>query len=501
MYMGLVPTRRGASVMAAAAWLAGACGDPVGVGPDAGVDAAADAASVSNDIHRSGRRLKISYLESAEGTRQFWELFDRELQQPCWYTYTAAGLRCVPPNTWVSVYGDADCTRPLVTWFPVSCGQVPDLVAEDERTECTSQLTRVFRRGARLAPRVVYHRRYDDGSCEATEPSPDADYYATGDEIPLTAFVAGTPRRGAGATRLVQEVLEGDDGSQVEWGLHDQALDTDCHPYVPSLISNGFDSDEKDLTCVPPTAQARFSDTSCTEPVAAWFGCGAARYVEAIDFTTCPPTMTYHETADEIELTTVYGGQTLDGNDVCRSSVLEPRDTCYRVGAEVPLDTFVHLRRLRDTTVVGRLQPYHDVADDGFRRRSEDFYDTVLGVSCQVDGFAAEPRCHPVGEASALTELFRDPDCAEPIAVGEQRLERCPTPPARFATEPADGTCTFMSPAYRLGDELPATTVLYERSSGDCRPFARDTAHARYYSVVEVIPPSRFAVLQHRIED
>lgn len=429
---------------------------------------------------RSGSRLRVEWLRTADGTQQFAGLWDSELEVRCYYDATSAPdadgaseQRCIPIGYTSTSYADADCTELVYELdAAAACAEPPAYVSELRQEPCQSHVLRVFRGGAPTTIDMIYYRE-GDGSCVGPSPAANT-VYDVGEEVPVDSLVAGTAVT-LGDGPLRRRAIEGDDGSRLPGQLWDVALASECYPRgeddarcVPStMYGNGYYSDD---TCSDATVSY---NTAC-DPTAARAPIHAELYIPAPD--ACDPgEVRYYTVGEEIAGDQLHAADELGA---CFAVEPSPDERFFALGEELGDSTFqaVDLR----PSGANRLQPY-EWTRDGLEGLSTGSYrDQELDLDCfpfgDTDGIL---RCVP-GPDAYVRPRFSDDACTTPILLAEQYLGGC-TPPAapQLAWEIIQGACgqaqfhelgaLFEEPTYRLiGEECivdvldPAQIRLYE---------------------------------------
>ena len=154
--------------------------------------------------YESGARLKARWYVGADGTRQFIGWSDTQLGGgECYFTDSGDGtLRCIPLASAYTTahFADAECEQLLFRMNTPACGEaVPTIARAYSQViahapsavasgECAQQF-RYFQPGAKVVPQAVY--AWNGSACVAQTVNPGGTYFAAGEELPLTAFVAG----------------------------------------------------------------------------------------------------------------------------------------------------------------------------------------------------------------------------------------------------------------------------------------------------------------------
>src|SRR5690349_20382077 len=96
--------------------LVAGCGSSAGTPRDAPAgDATADGGVDPNEGARSGSRLKLTWFELSDGTRQWNGFYDAERKENCSpsATWTDGHAYCTPDDHGDIVYADASCSQKL----------------------------------------------------------------------------------------------------------------------------------------------------------------------------------------------------------------------------------------------------------------------------------------------------------------------------------------------------------------------------------------------------
>ena len=176
--------------------LVAACGSPtVSVIEAPGTGGSGDAGVDPNEGAHSGTRLKLTWFNFSDGTRQWNSFYDAERKEDC-YPYPPwldGKTYCTPDSNASVVYTDASCSQKV--------GQVIAIrrARRRRRRTCSNSTTRraasgpahLYLRGARSTVAQYYTRNYD-GSCAGPYTSTSYDYYALGGEITTDKLVETT---------------------------------------------------------------------------------------------------------------------------------------------------------------------------------------------------------------------------------------------------------------------------------------------------------------------
>lgn len=143
----------------------------------------------------SGSRLKVNYLQGADGSRSFLGFYDTARKEDCTFQQAEDGkLRCFPAAGATLVAGsmvyfeDKDCTKPLVYVSATACGGRPAYVAIWEYSSCPTYSVTMAEVDGHIVASTIYVK--SGNTCTAT-PRPAAyEFYQLGDAIPDSEFVA-----------------------------------------------------------------------------------------------------------------------------------------------------------------------------------------------------------------------------------------------------------------------------------------------------------------------
>jgi hypothetical protein len=406
-----------------------------------------------DDGIRSGSRLRAVFLADAEGTRQFETFHDTGLGIDC--SFQGEPLRCLPDVARVRDYLDPGCSEPVYSrGITDSCNPPPihmGIAIEDACSQEPRDFRRIWKVGERVVPETVYV--FDAGFCVPREARIDYEYYAADFELPVDDFVAATRELEAGADRLRDVVLLGEDGSQQWIGFHDGDFGVDCSHHTQLAV------------CVPQLADLGYwSDPSCTEPLAAWL------------HSTCssPPSFVGSYSADG-QLEQVFGRDewvipdrvyTLAGAS-CTGRLPGSSRSYFPPGENVtdqlaPLDGRV--------PGSGRLLAY----------RTGGFHDRVQGLDCEaVPTGTGQWHCLPGSDATAV-ELYADPLCEQLVVVFEL------LPPAKashgLVWRPTGDSCEQHARVHEVGSEIDSGDLYVPRLLG-CDRLTWNPAELGYYAV------------------
>jgi hypothetical protein len=147
---------------------------------------------------KSGSRLKLRFWEGSDGSRQFIDFFDTQLQTPCFVggNKTSDGkTRCLPPMSGELYFSDAACTIPLAYAVDKALDPQPKVAS----VVGMSGVAEHYALGALMTPpSTAYSSRegFPGGeSCAEAAIGATRNAYAVGAPLAPTAFVEMTTKR------------------------------------------------------------------------------------------------------------------------------------------------------------------------------------------------------------------------------------------------------------------------------------------------------------------
>lgn len=346
-------------------------------------------------------------------------LYDTALQVSCAVVATADGkLRCIPDEVERLEFGDAACTRPIVSSMSTAAPAPYAL----EYAPCGG-VAHAFAVGAPIAPGPAYAPQPTE--CVPSYPEDlEVPRYAL-EEIPLEQFAAVTEETIPSPNRLQAREWVTEDGLRVRIGAKDTALGVAC--------SATWEPRSGESVCLPSRGStvdsSYFGDAACTRPVldVRETTCPAASLRPVVRYTpggtkVCDPYHYAARTAASAPAATEYRVDPIgDGCEVV--APLHPAPS-YEIGPAVPLAA---LTTRLDGPESARLRPY--VTDDGhgLTLPTGRFRDTSVGFDCVPypdykpgtgDRLSTIPLiCMPPDFGWRPEELFTDAACTQPIEV------------------------------------------------------------------------------------
>ncbi len=152
------------------------------------------------DGTKSGTRLKLQFWEGSDGSRQFVQFFDSQLQTPCTVSASSTTIdgkvRCLPQLAGQLYFSDALCKTPGVYVVDKTLTPQPKVVAVQPGLGGKSSYQDHYTlKGLVNAPTTAY---LDTGAgtdmkgCQAASIPASYNYYEVGPPLPPTTFVEMT---------------------------------------------------------------------------------------------------------------------------------------------------------------------------------------------------------------------------------------------------------------------------------------------------------------------
>jgi hypothetical protein len=446
-------------------------------------DATSDGGVDPNEGARSGSRLKLTWFEFSDGTRQWNSFYDAERKEGC-YPYPAwtdGHVYCTPDSNAGVVYADASCSQKIgQVYRDPSCDrEPPKYLLEWHYGTCDSGPAHLYLRGAQITP-AQYWTANSDGSCGGPYTGAFDDFYAIGAEVAPQSLVEVTVGAPTGTGRITERFWQSADGMQLPYVLHDGMLNTDCNPVT--YVEGGTSG-----VCVPSdTAYASyFHDATCTEAeLGITRTCAAPAYAEYSPSTACP--------ADPPHIAQV-GAATASAplyywtGSTCSATTAGATTAYYSVSADVAVAT---LQRAPDAAQSHCIQLVHYTSDD-LRFRDATLYDSLKGVSCYPTSLPDGTNvCLPYG--GAISTFYSDAACAQPIDLVEVYTggSGCAVLPPKYARKyitPAPGSCQYNVELHNVSTPYAGTAYT---NYGTCLPYT--PTGSKLYSVGPAVPTSDF---------
>lgn len=144
----------------------------------------------------SGTRLKSVFMLGEDGSKSYDGWWDSKRGDYCGFMLMVDGTnRCVPFGHNASVfYTDALCTMRVAvkSVSPGACARPAPYAVETVFFSACDVRYRFYEIGASMVPAEVYMKAVDGVCVKLGGASAKNEYYATGAEVPPSAFVAGT---------------------------------------------------------------------------------------------------------------------------------------------------------------------------------------------------------------------------------------------------------------------------------------------------------------------
>jgi hypothetical protein len=418
-----------------------------------------------SSTYTSGARLRARLLDAGGGAVSFQGWHDRDLEIECVFATASDGvLRCLPEApAWVA-YANADCTAPVVFWFPDDCAHPPTFAAQWVPGANAAEPARVelHQVGAPVSAGPVYFQT----TTGCTKGFHVDQAFVLGAAVAPTMFVAAsTSTLDYRGDRLAVKVITTADGAAQILETIDPARGPCSRFWLPTgegvCLANLGEGGGR---------MAIFRDDACSVPVPGVVYGGPDRIPSAIfadDGLAYLPGARIDEPIFDARIA-----------DTCRVNM----DTAYELGRPAVADDFP--RMAASLTGAGRLQAQYATDLRGRRVLPEGFYDAARSAACLpmvVDGAPGVLRCVPYGVSgsSTSTEHFADPACTIPVA---EWLSEAPSAGHVFthaasscgeiALRSAYTVVAHLGPTFRSDD---AGQCYEDTPTWDLRPFVVDT--------------------------
>jgi len=459
-----------------------------GPGPDTGSGSGVD----PNEGARSGSRLKLTWVNFTDGTRQWNSFYDAERKEGC-YPYPAwidGKVYCTPDSNGSVVYTDASCTQKVgQVYDDPSCATTPPTYLLEWRYGfCESSPAHLYLRGSQVSVASYYTRNYD-GTCGGPYTDTQELYYQLGAEVSPTSLVEVTTSAPAASSRLGEVFWQSADGMQLPTRLHDSQLNTDCYPET-------FSDTAQTGICMPTTAwyASDFHDGGCTQPVVGLdHTCAAPGFADYRPTNACgldPPRLAQISGTAPSSPLYYWSGTS------CTSETASTSYTYYALGADV---SAAQVTRVYDAAASHRIQLVHYTTSDGLHYRDYSLYDSAKGAECYPtslpDGTIV---CLPYG--GYISTYYRDSACTQAIDLVEIYGEtNCATPdPPKYARKyitPAPGSCAYNVELHQVSTPFAGTVYA---NYGTCAVYNPGTN--KLYSIGPAVDVNEFVTATTSID-
>ncbi|MFY1827065.1 hypothetical protein ACN47A_14180 [Myxococcus fulvus] len=368
----------------------------------------------TEDVFRSGSRLRFEVTTTRDGLRWPGNLFDRTHGAVCHWVKAApdGAYYCVSGVAQQGIllhagetndfYADAGCTQQL--WLTSGTGDAAPFISI--RSALHDGLPRFFTRGEHFTGTV--HARNQDGACVQRALSTGITAFRVGPEAPPGTFVRGELRERRSGPGIATVFIEGEDGSS-----HFDHLRATEHD-VPCLA--GLASDDVSR-CLPLTINNQmasgptphvWANETCTEPTYHSLSCTLPRFT--VHFETNQCTTRVRVLSGKERLTQTYLQQA-DGT--CRPTALA--SPCYvRAGEEIPARSWPEATPI-DLKTSGRLRVRGlSLAQSAVIPTA--LFDPQVGMECRFEkDMEGHSRCLPSSLELRFTGLHADDACTQPL--------------------------------------------------------------------------------------
>ena len=248
-----------------------------------------DAANDSYDGAKSGSRLKLTWYQFTDGTKQFSGMYDaqnKEVCSPYYGTWTDGHSYCVPDSAGEMVYTNNTCTAKALRYYgrPVCPQPLAKYYLEYGTVGCTSRPAHLYLRGSQLTT-ASYFYKSSTGTCSTAYTSQSFDqFYNVGSQVPNSDLVELTLGAPEGTGRVGVRFYESGDGMKFPWVMHDGTL-------IRGVLAEYMSDVSTAARCVPNDADYAYyaHDAACTQlELSLSNTCTAPVYAYTFPETSCP---------------------------------------------------------------------------------------------------------------------------------------------------------------------------------------------------------------------
>lgn len=444
------------------------------------------------DGARSGTRLKLTWFDFADGSRQWDGFYDAERKETCYIydNWIDGKSYCAPDYGGAIVYTNAACTQKAAEFYrDTTCPQAASPYAlEYAYTPCDSQPAHLYTRGTKLAL-AQYYDKNSDGSCGGPYTTLSSfDYYAVGGEVLPSALVEVTQGSPVGPGRLAVRYWQSPDGMRLQASVHDAMLGEACYPQI-------FATGATTGSCVPDARYAAYNhDSACMQhEIAVDKQCAMPKYAVYYPQNTCPadPPL-YYTIGASLPSSPLYQ----ESGASCVARTGSSSYNYFAVGTQ--------LSPAPVTRAVGatqsRLQLIHFTDGGGLSYRSYYLHDSQKDADCYPTKLPdGTMRCVVFG--GYVATFYQDSGCTQPIDLVEVSTgpASCgaPTVPkyARKYLTPSPGSCTYNTQVFPVSTPY-AGTVYWQ--NGGCVAYA--PTESKLYSIGPQVPLEEFVMASQSID-
>jgi hypothetical protein len=450
-------------------------------GSDAGID--------PNDGAVSGARLKLTWYQFTDGTRQWSGMYDaqnKELCSPYYPPWSDGNTYCTPDSGGEIVYTNAGCTTKALHYYVDSvCPQAPaNYYLEYATVGCESRPAHMYLRGSPITTASYFYKN-GNGTCGPANAAQTYDaFYGFGNQVPNTAFVQLTLGAPTGTGRLGVRYYESADGLRFPWILHDTMLDADCNASYYSDASTA-------ARCVPNDSGYAYyaHDAGCTQPELSLAStCTTPKFAYTFPATSCPgDSETYYTVGAQTTAPPLF--EPIGAS--CAAQGTSSNTTYYALGGQVATAPLTYAA---DTGTAHRIQLIHYTTPEGTRFRDPyTLYDSQMGTDCYPETLPdGTIRC--VAYGGYIYSYFTSSACTTPIDIVEiySGPSTCAAPVvpkyARKDVAPNPGTCTYGTEVHTI--TTPHPSAVYTGAPGSCSVYT--PFEASLYNVGPVVELTDF---------
>lgn len=490
---------RGFAVLALGLAVVVACSPDPPFDPDANTSAmGSDAGIDPNDGAHSGARLKLTWYQFTDGTKQFSGMYDAQNKEPCspyYGKWTDGKTYCVPQAGGELVYTNSTCTSPALHYYvPSVCPQpLAKYYLEYGTVGCTSVPAHLYLRGTQVQAATYYYKN-SNGTCSTAYTSQSYDqFYNIGTQLPNSDMVELTLGAPEGTGRVGVRYYESSDGMKFPWEMHDSMLDADCAAEYMNDVSSV-------ARCVPTDARYAYyaHDAACTQTELSLAStCTAPAYAYTYPAAYCPDDYeTYYTLGAQQPSSPLY----FPSGGSCLSTTAASGTSYYAVAGQI---TPAPLTYAADTGTAHRVQLIHYTTPEGTRFRDPyKLYDQQMGTACYPttlpDGTI---RC--VATGNYIDTYYTTSACTTTVDVVEiyKGAATCAAPIVpKYALKdiaPDPGTCTYGTEVHPI--TTPHTATVYTGSPGSCSVYT--PYEGVLYNVGAAVPLTDFVAAAQTMDN
>jgi hypothetical protein len=421
--------------------------------PDAGEVAA----------EKSGSRIGVHDVETADGARAFYRFYDGQLGVDCYNSFSVNGTsRCVPWDVLGTSnrYADPGCSDLLAVG---SCSMAGPPRYAAIYTGCGE---------------AEYHPilgafsgqlYYSAGHCGMDPSAPGSStYYRIGSALPSSALVPVAVAPKPGSARLAPITAAFSDGASGPYGWHDTQLGVDC------WFQAATDGTQRCFPTFFGSTGSFYADAGCTQPLASASSCWVSQTRYVVPAPASPPYGTVYATGSQ------HTGAAWFKSGAQCTPYTPPQGFLLLEVTPASIQSFVAGTLGVDAARSGSRVQVRVVSGPAGERQSGGFHDTQLGADCTFS-VAADGKLRCLPTMGLVGTYYADPSCAQPLAWGAYG-------PAQYAAS-SDPTRCAPSQYYSLASSYAGS--VYLKSGSSC--FVGNSPPSLLYLVGAAVAVDRFA--------